>query len=625
MYSPGQWHTHVPRERKANLAFRCYVLRRCKGDVRFRRAVLHMCRDDIVFFINTFVWQFNPNAFDKNFTKLGPFITQEYQDVALATLLKVIEFRSDCIIEKSRDMGASWLCLIVMVWFFVFHPMSKFLCVSRNEKAVDDADDADSLFWKIDYMLSKLPEWIVDPADYSRKKMSFRNRVNGSQITGQATTSKMGIGGRCLAMFVDEFSQIDEAREVYNRTSDTTSCRIFNGTHTGPHTQFHDLTIKASPNLVKLVMHWTMHPDKCKGLYEWDRFAQRTRVLDPDYVYPPDFPFVKDGSPTGGPRPGVRSPWYDAQCHRKGSLRAVAADLDINPVGTSEEVFPALMIRDLVTRYCVPPTHTCELEWIKAEAVPVRLHDRSDGLIKLWQPLPPDGLPPPGYYVFGADVATGTGASPSCLCGANAETGEKVLEYSNHAIDPKDFAYLCVAICRLFKGPEGELPKFAWEIPGPGNTVTKHVLLLGYHNIFCRTSSEYRIKREVTDTPGWNNTNETMKALIEDYKDALRNRDFLNRSASSLTECTAFNYASDGYVYHSGWKDPRDNSGARINHGDHVVADALCWKLVHESRKLVQIDPETHQRLIAPAKISGTLAWRKELDRLRRRDEGTWA
>ena len=623
MYSPGTYHLEVPRERRANLRFRLFVLRRCREDTRFRAAVVEMCRTDIVFFINAFVWQFNPNTIGRHSTKVGPFVTWDYQDVAVKTLLACIFNRSDCIVEKSRDMGASWLCLIVMLWFWLFHPMSKFLCVSRNADAVDDREDSDSLFWKLDYMTQHLPDWMIEKRQFSRKVMSLKNHANGSMITGQATTGKAGVGGRCLAMFVDEFSQIDEAWEVYDRTSDTTSCRIFNGTHKGTNTCFHHLTRSATPNLVKLVMHWTMHPDKRAGLYEWDRFAQRIRYLDETFAWPRDYAFPKDGSPTGGPRPGVRSPWYDDQCTRK-TGRGIAADLDINPSGSVEQVFDAAMIQDLKFRYAKGPTHLLELEWHKADAEPVRFHDAAEGKVKLWQPLPPGGRPLPGYFVFAADISTGTGATPSCLSGVNAETGEKVLEYADHWIEPREFAYLCVAICRMFRGPGGELPKFAWEVPGPGNTVTKHVLALGYRSIYMRTS-DYRVKKDASDSPGWTNSPESMKALIEDYKDALRSRDFLNRSEYALSECLAFVYKADGYVGHSGWSDPKDPSGARINHGDRVVADALCWKLVHEGKRLIKLDSHTGQRVVENSLQTGGLAWRAEMDRLMRKNVGHWA
>jgi hypothetical protein len=147
--------------------------------------------------------------------------------------------------------------------------------------------------------------------------------------------------------------------------------------------------------------------------------------------------------------------------------------------------------------------------------------------------------------------------------------------------------------------------------------------MLKYHNVYMRTS-EYRIKKEQTDAPGWNNTHETMKSLIEDYKDGLRSREFLNRSHNALSECLAFNYNADGYVYHSGWKDPKDNSGARINHGDHVVADALCWKLIVGSKRLIQVNPDTGAKDEPAVFQTGSLAWRAELDRMRRKRSDSW-
>lgn len=626
-YSPGNYHLRVPRKRTQNVRFRLFVLRKCRSDTRYRAAVREMCKRDILFWINTFVWQFNPNQLGDSSTLVGPFITWGVQEQTIRTILTAIEDRSDVIVEKSREMGASWMCLLIMLWFFIFHPMSKFLCVSRNADAVDDRDDSDSLFWKLDYVLERLPEWMIEKGEFTRKVMSFRNKSNGSMITGQATTGRAGVGGRCLAMFVDEFSQIDEAWEVYDRTSDTTGCRIFNGTHKGTKTCFFHLTTKAdnATALKKVVLHWTQHPDKAKGLYRFDPKTQRVEYLDKDHKHSPRFSPVLDGSPTGGPCPGVRSPWYDVQCGRKGTSRAIAADLDIDPSGSVEQVFDALMIKDLTAKYCRPPYATCDLEYDKLTAEPVKLHEAKGGLCHLWLRLDADGKPPKGRYVFGADVAIGNGtATPSCLSAANAETGEKVLEYSNPSIEPKEFAYFMVAMARLFCDDEGHGGKLAWEIPGPGNTVTKHVIALGYRNVFYR-QTEHRLKKEVSDVPGWSNSQDSFKSLIENYKDALRGHTFLNRSEFALSECLAFIFTADGYVTHTGWKDPRDGASAKINHGDRAVADALCWKLVDEGGKLVTVNVNTQKEEAPPTFQTGGLAWRAEIAKIRSQATGTWA
>lgn len=622
MYSPGNYHLRVPRDRVKNLKWRLYVLRRCREDTRFRAAVLEMCRTDIVFFVNTFVWQFNPNTIGTGSPIIGPFVTWGFQDRAVRTILDCVYDRTDLVIEKSREMGASWLCLIVMLWFWLFHPLSKFLCISRNADAVDDADDADSLFWKLDYIVRHLPDWMVPR--YNRRVMAFSNQDNGSQITGQATTGKAGVGGRALAIFVDEYSQIKEDWEVYDRTSDTSGCRIFNGTHKGTTTAFYELTRKAetSRHLRKLVMHWTDHPDKRKGAYHWDRARQRVVYDDPYYEYPASFKPVTDGTPTGGPFPGVRSPWYDAACERKGSTRAVAADIDINPTGSIEQVFDALMIHDRKARYARDPDHH-DIEYDRDTAEPKALVPDKTGLVSLWLRLEKDGTPPPGQYVFGADIAQGTGATPSCLSGVNASTGEKVFEYTNAHIEPKDFAYLAVAVCRLFKTADGQTARLIWEVPGPGQTFGKHVLALGYRNIYYR-SSDTRVRKEVSDTPGWSNAPDPMLALILNYRDALRGSRFLNRSAPALVECLSFVYGPDGYVYHTGAKDAKDPSGGRINHGDRVVADALCWKLVDELGKLANPTGPDGPADDGTVRVN-SLAWRVRLDKMKRAETSAWA
>ncbi len=619
MYSPGSYHLLVPKERVANLKFRRQLLKRCREKPAYRKAVLEMCRRDCLFFVNAFVWQFNPNTCGPNSPKIGPFITWDLQDAGVRLMLDCVEKRKDLVFEKSREMGASWLILIVVVWFFLFHPMSKVLCISRNADAVDDSDDADSLFWKIDYILRHLPEWVISPDGFDRKKMSFNNKDNGSQITGQASTGKAGVGGRALFMLIDEFSQIKEDWEVLERTSDTSGCRIFSGTHKGTNTAFHELCTKAanSGHLEKLVMHWTQHPDKNPGSYHFDPDTQRTVCHDPAFRYPDGFEFVEDGRPTGGPRPGVRSPWYDTACEKKGTARGVAADLDINPSGSVEQVFDALMVRDLKARYARPPLWEGDLEFHHDDAAPVKLHAQAGGKLKLWCRVDKDGLPPPGRYVFGGDIAQGTGATPTCFAGANAETGEKVFEYADATVEPAPAAYLMVAVAKLFKTRDDHPAKLAWEIPGPGIVFGKTVLKLGFRNVYFRTT-DHRLQKTVSDSPGWTNNNESMQTLVLGYRDALRNRRYLNRSEHALQETLAFQFGPDGYVFHTGAKDPKDPSAARVNHGDRVVADALAWKLVDEMNVLARPGEAPKD---APPPV-GSLLWRMMIHAAARAPEG---
>lgn len=614
--SEANYYLRVPRKLKRNVKFRLWILRKCRKSPEFRRVVVGMCKRDILFWINTFVWQYNPNAIGKWSVANGPFVTASFQDDLIRCILDCIRERKDLVIEKSREMGASWLCLIVITWLFLFHGDQQFICISRNERAVDDVSRL-SLFAKIDYILKRLPEWMADkgPGKIVRRALSFINEENGSEIVGDATTKEATVGGRATAIFVDEYAKIKADWKILTHTASTSGCRIFNSTHEGTNTAFFDLcrqSNEGSDHIRKFMMHWSHHPDKNAGMYRYNRITQRLEFLDPNYVYPPDYQFVTDGSPTGGPFPGLRSPWYDGMAKAIGTARGVAADLDINPSGSTEQAIDPLLVAELQAKYCTDP-RDATFKWFKDEAKPDRLFFEKGGPFKLWLPfLDEKGRPPKAPYVFGADVATGIGTTPTCLSVVNARTGEKVLEYVDSKIEPKEFAYLMVALGYLFRdrdegGEPGRPAKIVWETPGPGNVVTKHVKALQYPNVYFR-KTEHKMKSELSDTPGWPNSPDSLKTLITNYTDALRSRQFLNRSYFALQECHAFVFMEDGYVYHTGWKDPKDPSAARINHGDRVIADALAWKLADEAGKLIlatdtpQEVPEEEQPGMPPRK-----------------------
>ena len=539
-------------------------------DKLLRKGFRIACERDILFFVNVFVLQFNPRK--KGKVQVGAFATWGFQDDALLEMLRCIEEDEDLCIEKSREMGASWMLVIVFVWLWLFQGWSKFLLISRNAEAVE-SDDPDSLLWKFDFIVEHLPDWLRPRI--KGKKMYRGNLDNRAVVTGQASTGKAGVGGRATAMGIDEFSQIEEDFEVLHRTSDTTGCRIFNFTHTGLHTAAYEIAQRA--DMRKLVLHWTQHPEKIAGLYRYDPAEGKVEVLDKSYKFPEDFRFVMDGSPTGGPFPGVRSPWYDDQCRRKGSARAVAMDLDIDPKGSVSQFFDRLLILQLQTAYCREPDWEGDLHYDHENGQPFALEPRKGGPVRIWGRLH-NGLPKPDFYGMGADCATGTGATPSCLSIMRGSTGEKVLEYANPFILPEKFAVLCVALARLYKNPAGEGGLLCWEVPGPGYTFGNRVLELGYSPIHYRTSDIERFA-VASDKPGWAATPTSKRFLLEEYRAALSSRQCLNRSKNALADCLAFKYDRRGMVEHGAAETTNDPSGARVNHADAVIADALAWKM----------------------------------------------
>ncbi len=626
MLSEGQFHKQVPKELDWNCHFRRFVTNECLRDPKIRQAVAAYCAQDILFFINTFLWQYNPKSIGDGSLETGPFITWDFQESALMSqdedapgMLWCIEHQKDLIIVKSRDMGASWLCLIVILWIFMFHKRKKILVISRNQEAVDRPGDSDSLFWKLDFAIRYLPTWMSKSVD--RRKLGFSHE-NGSIITGQATTSKSGVGGRAYLMFIDEFSQIDEDYDVLHRTSDTTSCRIFNGTHLGTSTAFFELSdpMSAAGSYIKrLYMHWTQHPDKRRGLYRFNPVRREIELLDPTYPHRHDYAFERDGSPTGGFLPGVRSPWYDEQVRRKGNSRAVAMDLDIDPRGAIDQFFNALTIHYLKREFCIPPVFDGDLEYDRDTGKPTRFRARSNGPIRMWISPTYDDQVPYGTFGFGADVAAGKGATPTCISGLNLKTGEKVIEFTDPWISPDECAVLAVALCRMFRTENGEPAMLIWELVGPGLVWGDIVLGLGHTNVYYRQNElASNVVRTFgsTETPGWMPTLTNKRLVLEDYRRALEKKEFINRSEAALDECLMFKYGTKGQVVHDR-EESTDGSGSRDNHGDHVMADALANKLAKGTLSgMLRKEKEISRSCIA---------WRRQLRQNARKDEVIWA
>lgn len=587
MLSPGKYHLRVPRERVSNLKFRLFVLRRAKNNRPLQLALLEACRKDILFFINVFCFQFNPNSIGTVSTEIGPFITWVCQDEAFREMIDCVEQRRDLLIEKSREMGASWMCLILFVWFLLFFKNKDFLVISRDEKSVDNRGNMKSLFPKIDFILERLPDWMAGKR-IMRKKLFFRNKDNNSSITGEASTGDSGVGGRAWAMFIDEFSAIKEDHYVRQRTSDTSGCRIFNGTHRGMETAFYELS--QAPEVRKLRLHWSQHPDKVKGLYRMGK--AQVDVLDKSYVYPDDFRYVMDGSPNGGPYPGLRSPWYDEQCVRKGSPRAVAIDLDINPSGSVTQFFEPNVIRGLQGMFCLPAYRNYELSADRETGRLKEIIEKQDGHLSLWCHLDRNDRPQKSTYSIGIDTSAGTGATPSCISIVDCQTGEKIGEYTNAHVQAHELAPLVTALGWLFEDKDCVPAFLIWERQGPGTTLGMEIMKLGYRRVYFALNEMKPVFQAMKsgDIPGWYPSDDNKRLLLEEYRSALKRHDFINRSESALDECLAFRYSDNGrQVFHPKQINGQDPSRAGVNHGDHVIADALAWKgAAGKARQIVE-------------------------------------
>jgi hypothetical protein len=606
------------------LRFRAYWIKRCRLDRKYRRAVLALFRRDIVAFINMAVWQMNPDNIGH---EVGPFLTWDWQALALDRTMKRLfkKGRADMLWEKSREMGATWLAMILALWLCLFHPNKRVLLLSHKEEAIHKSGDPGTLFGKIAFMLKHLPAWMSQSVKRHKRSFAF---ANGSSITGSATTEAAGVGDRVHLIVLDEFSkyQSKKAYQIWGATADT-GPRLVIGTHYGVSGCYYDLTQRL--DIDKCVMHWTLHPEKRRGLYLSDPDKPNGfKVLDTDN-FDAESTFVTTGKPFDGPgrietpwytgsAVGIRSPWYDQQCLRRANDRDVAQHLDIAPRQSQHNYFDSVLVATL-QEATVDPIWRANMRYDPETCEPMGLMPVEDGPIQMW--INPADVDANGLivevaadlYGMGVDVSQGIGNSNSVCSIGSVTTGRKVCEMAVSDLAPHDFALVCMALGRLFKNSEGTAAMIAWETNGPGGVFGRTLKEHHYTRLYYRESMDIMHRVKVSDVAGWNaSTAGAKRNLLDQYTIALRERMFVNPSFNAFEDCKAYRFSDTKdtveHPKHMGGPDP---SGARSNHGDRVIADALCL-MVLKRLGLGKIRIEDPLSVVAPAAV-GTLEWRMKL------------
>lgn len=534
----GKWINLVPKDIDANLRWRKEMLALARKDVAHRASLRKMCGEDILFYVNAFCWTYDPRLENP----MVPFLTYPFQDETLLELNDAVGKRDICI-KKSRDMGASWMLCALFEWRWHFKNGQSFLLVSRNEDYVDKPGNSKSLFWKIDYLIRNQPGWLLPR--YTRTALRLTNEDNGSAIDGESTTGDVARGDRRTAIGMDEFAafDVDAGYKALASTRDATKSRIFNSTPDGVGNAFYD--VAHSDSVKQVVLHWTKHPVKAEGLY----------------VGP-------DGKP--------RSPWYDAECKRCIHPQEIAQELDIDFQGSDFQFFDPKEIDRLVMQHCRPPSFVGDLNFDPATSQPRSFVQRPGGPLRLWCGVDASGqVAHDRGYVLGADISAGTGSSNSVISIADRNTGEKVGELVTPNMRPDELARYAVALCKWFSDEGGDGAYMIWEAPGPGRNFGDVVIELGYRNIYWKTREE-SIVRNTAPIPGWWPVKDAKRAVFGDYRRAILDGRFINRSREAMTELREIVYTANGGIEHSKSTRTIDPSGARDNHGDRPTADALC-------------------------------------------------
>lgn len=330
-----------PHSIKENLLLREDIILKCDTDLLLREKIKEVCRRDPIFFINGFCFTKNPS---KPFPKIPFIVYDDFQDDSIREICEAIERGHDLGIEKTREMGVSWMIIYCFTWFWLFYENCDFRVGSRKEDFVDKIGDMDTLIEKVRFCLRYLPSWML-PKGYDESThatyMKIINPENKNTIIGESANPHFGSGGRRKALLMDEFAKWDDsvAEAAWTSTHDVTHCRIVVSTPVGSANKFAQLMNGTKEKIKKLTLHWTLHPEKARDCYYLD--GAGTKILLQDHKTA--FKIWNENRQQKGAII-VRSPWYDVECERR-SDSDVAQELDIDYIRSGFPYFAIVSVK----------------------------------------------------------------------------------------------------------------------------------------------------------------------------------------------------------------------------------------------------------------------------------------
>jgi len=617
------YYKKVPKVRYDRfLRYRGQVLEAAASSIPKADEYRERCKVDPLWYINCFCCTYDPRLINP----VLPMWTYGFQDGCIIDTINSFG-KDDILIEKSRDMGASWIVLMAIEWAWKFHANLSFLLASRVQDYVDKIGDPKSLFWKIDaihryqpdYMLCKGQEVIHKGKKYAgRKKNHLENLNNGSIIAGEATTPNLGRGSRHTAIMLDEFAAVPDGGAVDTSTADATNCRIIVSTPQGTGNHFYKMRFDEKSDLKVVTLRWTLHPGKSEGMYIGDKVTKQVTLHDSDYSFPKDYKFICDGK--------NRSPWYDREDRRRSAWH-LAQEVDIDYQGAGKQFFSAGLLTELRNR-CKPPLMLGEMVYSHAlEDEGIRFLSHAGGRLKIWSLMDDSQTPFLAPYVIGCDIATGKDGEMSTNSVAqvyNQRTGEKCAEFCTPSMFPAEFALYVMALGKFFTGPS--MPaKIIWEENGPGAEFGAIIATRNYKNVYYREYDEYRVSAVgKIQTPGFWTTPASKRVLLSDYQEFLKEGRCTNPSIDSIDEMGDYVFGNNGVPMHSrsSKQSNPDPSGAGENHGDRVIGDALACKVVKQFNSGGSSKPATLDLSSEPP--YGSIAWMKRKVRDGEKLESSW-
>lgn len=579
---------------------RAQLYRDAEDNPAIKTQLRHACSQrtaaSCILWINTFCVTYKQYAIDEKGHKLlvtdgvsVPFTTWPVQDWCVKEILNAIWNGHDLVVDKSRQMGVTWLISAVFMWAACNLEDQNFVVMSMIEELVDNPGDPFAIMWKMDHLIRQLPAWIRPEITRSHLKISMPKL--GSSIFGRSTTGGKGRGGSPTAVLFDEAAQNITLRENWLAFGESTQCRIANSTPWGPGA-YSELV--RSPQIKTLIMPWWEHPEKGVG--------RELAYDDEEQSW------------------YVTSPYYELACDRAGGRHttAIKQELDMDHMASESLVIeqrtlarkkltdartpdwhaelrtPDKMSVDVICRQC----RVADIQFVSTEedGIPKgrwRLWTDLEEIAGVWRP------PQKFTYVIGADISHGMGASNSALFVWNANLGEQVGEFVDPFVSPDQLAREAAKAGIWFGGGSGMAFQI-WEANGAGGRYGDELVNTLRYGWFYHMKDERKTAKKRTRMHGWYSNRERKLNLFELIRTGLNRDSAIIHSEHALDDLGSYIIWKNGDI---GPGELEDADGkARTPHGDLAIACAVGWYGVTQV-------PRYKPKAVVPP--YGSVGWRR--------------
>lgn len=273
----------APKERESNKRFRAELLQKAEKNPELQSALVEKCRTDKTFFFDAFLWTFDPRLPDP----VIPFILYPKQERLIAWLDdKLARSKTgekiNAVIDKPRDVGATFTVMSWCLHGYLFDDFSARVG-SRKEDYVDKKGEQDTLFYKIDFNLDRLPGWILPkgfgPSNRSAMLLTHPSGTNG--ISGESANPNFGRGGRKSATIFDEHGFWEWAKSSWESAGESTNLRISMSTppESGKDSHFYKLNSGTLGRVERFEFDWQDVPTRDARWFETQKQTKSEEEL----------------------------------------------------------------------------------------------------------------------------------------------------------------------------------------------------------------------------------------------------------------------------------------------------------------------------------------------------------